>query len=226
MSDIWDRRTEEYAKRFFATHPPGSYTQEEFEREFGLPPYEFLDDADPIPRKSKSRKRPNNLLDPEYQAKYSYPNYRNFVPEYIDQKGRQYQLARSNQWKDALVRTGDIRRPDFDDPPLYTETGGRGNGQMFYVRIPIKLSRPGSDDKLQWPDAEGERIELFNIDSQVIASGTTDGLFFGPKSKTGRMVLKNFETFGVAPDPAPYVEIVNRSIGEDSEQKKNKRKKK
>ncbi len=157
-------------------------------------------------RRAMYGKRPR---DPERAAEYAArapePNYSQFGrqrAQYVDQDGREYRLA-AGEARDALVRAGDIQRPDYAEPSVH---GRRAVGrQLFWVRIPIRLR--GSVD---FPPPRDHALSLYFVRDQVLCRGVTDGVYYtGPRKRSGSVVLRDFVTLGQVADPRPYERVVD-----------------
>jgi hypothetical protein len=168
---------------------------------FGDPPYEFLDETQ-LPKKIVKRKK-SLTLSPAYKAKYPQPNYHNFSkPEYRDTKGREYKLA-TGFVKQRLVDQGDITQPKFTVPDLY-EHQFHGT-QVFWVRIPVSRSK-----KFEIPDVNSnEKVELYHYFNTTKCTGTVESCFFGPRRKTGYIILRDFTSYGSETDPREYDKAIS-----------------
>ena len=148
-------------------------------------------------KRNKDEKKPR-----KYYARNPQPNYSNFKkPQYVDMKGREYKLA-SGEIVEQYTSAGDISHPEFEQPPL-RDSFSWGT-QIFWIRIPID-----SRDNVHFPQPQEGRITLYHIRSQVLCTGITDGVYYGPKKKTGFVVLRKFTSYGQVPDPSPYSHLVD-----------------
>lgn len=143
----------------------------------------------------------------EYEAKTPEPNYSEFGKmgvEYIDLKGREYILAKEGTLVNTYKSKGLIQTRTFFEPNRNRrEIIGT---QIFWVRIPIDLR-----GTVEFPQPDGEHLNLYFIRDQVICIGKTNGVFVsGPKKKTGFMILNNFTTFGQVADPSKYAHLFSK----------------
>lgn len=139
----------------------------------------------------KVKRRANNI---EKSAKYharrdSVPSYSKFKPQYVDSHGREYQIVSFLDDKDK----------EFEVPPM--DDFIQIKRVLLTLRMPIAqhYSEP-------LPEPMGEALELFHVESQVLCTGTTDGVYVdGPTARTGKVYVLNFETHGTVSDPEPYI---------------------
>ncbi len=132
----------------------------------------------------------------EYQARTPEPAYSQFIPEYSDQYGREYALARAGGF--LAQNRDDVNNGVFDTPP---RTGSvSANRLLLFFRMPINQRY-----SVPLPEPDGEELQLYFVATQVICVAKTDGVFVsGPRARTGHLFVRDFESRGQVADPTPY----------------------
>jgi len=121
-----------------------------------------------------------------YHAQRIEPSYSEFVPELIDQYGREYSVARAGSF---LARQDGLHNASFMTPPL---EGVRVFGRLLlFLRMPI--SQRWSVDL---PAPTGETLELYVISNQVQCTARTESVFVAPRARTGYLIVSDFESHG------------------------------
>lgn len=194
-------RAVERAEAFAVT---GADFRERVESEIGKPPYEFLDDPSLLPERFSGRKK-RNVLPAAERARNPQPSYANFTagsgaPQFIDDVGREYNLS-TGTVKQRLVEAGEDTMPEFTTADQYSKQ--YIGTKAFDVRLPIALRYHEGP-----PDAElgNTKLQLFELETQVLCEGVIDSVYFDKRRRTGWMVLREFTTLGLAPRPGAWRE--------------------
>lgn len=205
----------------------GKDEEDDNEKKYGKPPFQSLTGNifEGIPKRSLKYKRRNNILDPKYKFKYPNPNYYNFErPEYIDERGREYAVARSEDniglknVVSTLQENGTVSNDSFDRE---SSKDGQEKSLVMWMRIPIAASRSNVRDKLGFPDASGQKLTLYHYDTQGVYEAVTDGMFHGDKRKTAFCILRKFRWIEDSKSPPDYFE---RIVVPEKNKNKNKKK--
>lgn len=143
----------------------------------------------------------------EYQRRHPEPNYSDFGRlgvEYYDSRGREYVLAKpGTEMRRLYEERGEIRSTKFAGPERrrfgVRKRRVRVGTQLFWVRLPRRLGASA-----EAPDPEGERLVLYFAPEQILCTGRTFGVFFGPRKRTGFMLLREMAVEGPVSDPRDY----------------------
>lgn len=152
-----------------------------------------------INRKKFKKQNQNVNTKKKYKAQYPQPSYSNFgKAEFVDLTGREYKLAKK-------MMIGEDPILDMNSISLNSEK--EWGTQIFWIKIPIWQRK-----SIGFPEAENEKITFYDPKTQVIATGTTDGVFHGSKAATGYIVLRNFMTLGQTSEPQEYEYLVDKNL--------------
>ena len=145
----------------------------------------------PVPR------RPEDVeASAAYHAKTPEPNYEQFRPEFVDQHGREYALARAGKFLER--QQDDVDNGRFDTPPR--KGTARAGRLLMWLRMPINQRW-----SVPLPDPDGEELVLYHVATQVKCVAKTDGVFVAtPRARTGHVFVRDFESRGQVLDPTPY----------------------
>ncbi len=141
----------------------------------------------------------------EYRAKNPQPSYSKFKePDFIDQYGREYAVAKGDFVEQQRERGVDIT--DGFAAPSTTSDQAWG-GQLLWFRMPIALRHT-----VGLPDAHEGAVKLFNVRNQVVATGVIDEAFVYPRRRTGYVVLRNVSSSGQAADPSLWTPLLRENL--------------
>lgn len=130
-----------------------------------------------------------------YHERRPEPNYSEFAPEFVDQLGRQYSVARAGAFLETNL--------DDVDNAAYAAPSPRVRGEyrrlLLFLRMPINQRW-----QVDIPSPEGEKLALYHVPTQVLCHGVTDGVFVTARARTGHLFVRNFETGEQVSDPARY----------------------
>ena len=123
-----------------------SNVRSEMEHLFGHAPYQFLLEGDTmhVRWQTGKRQRQNNVLRPEYRARRSAPNYRNFSGQIHDSQGRRYKMERNRR---ELVSE--------------LKSGGKYSVENIEVKFSMKLPRRPRGERILAPDVTDE-VRIFH----------------------------------------------------------------
>ena len=155
------------------------------------------DDADADADDQSVQQLPGDMASAaEYQARTPEPAYSQFIPEYVDQHGREYALARAGAF--LAKNQDDVDNGAFDTPPR--SGSARARRLLLFLRMPIAQRYT-----VPLPEPDGEELRLYFVATQVICIAKTDGVFVsGPRARTGHLYVRDFESRGQVADATPY----------------------
>lgn len=141
----------------------------------------------------------------EYRAKNPQPNYSKFSePDFIDQYGREYKVAKGDFVEQQRERGVDIA-DGFATPS--TTADQAWDAQLLWFRMPIPLRHT-----VGLPDAREGAIKLYNVRNQVVAAGVIDEAFVYPRRRTGYVVLRNVSSSGQVADPSVWTPLLRENL--------------
>ena len=129
----------------------------------------------------------------QYHAQRPEPAYDQFKPEFVDSEGREYAVARSGDF----LEQQDVSNGLYTDPP--TDRRRELGRLLLWLRMPINLRH-----SVDPPDPDGERLQLYHAETQVLCEVRTESVFVMPRMSTGHVFVSNMVSTGKVSNPAPY----------------------
>ena len=139
----------------------------------------------------------------EYEARRPGPNYSEFKPEFADQHGRQYEFARNGSFLDNLQ--DEVHNLKHNRGTAFLAKGLENKRMCLWIRMPI---RQKYSEKVPQPD--GEQLILYHVETQVICTAKTTGVFFhNAQARTGYVLVDGYTVRGRAEDPQTFDRFVD-----------------
>jgi hypothetical protein len=138
--------------------------------------------------------------------RYDWLKYNEFEKiDFIDDQGREYKF---------FTKKGTT---EYNEPPTYLSdrfvmSKGREPDDLNYfgkIAFSMRLpSRKDGSEKLKFPEPTGKTMYLYNIQTGAVCKGNIYQMFYGQKTKTGKVAFKNFELLGKVNDDVQFKELV------------------
>ena len=131
-----------------------------------------------------------------YHALRPEPNYSEFSPEFVDQHGREYSVAKAGTF---LEQQQDVVANATFTAPSLSGDDVSPRRLLLFLRMPINHRW-----QTELPDPDGEKLELYHVSTQVLCRAVTEGVFVQPRARTGHVYVRGFESLGQVSNPASY----------------------